>query len=199
MADGPMNQHAQRLPDEERGANARVRPAEHTLFDAIYRKHYDRVARYVWRRTGERHATEDIVSDVFHTALRKLPAFRERGTPIEHWLLRIATRAVLRWARTEGRRRAALERWAELRETGLRPDPAGKGELPPLNVQHLRIAIGTLSQRHQSVLALHYFEGLGVSEIASVLGCRPGTVKSRLSRARQRLAERLANKTRRSR
>ena len=48
-----------------------------------------------------------------------------------------------------------------------------------------------LPPKYQAVLSLHYLEGLAVKEVAAVLGCRMGTVKSRLSRGRQALRERL--------
>ena len=53
-------------------------------------------------------------------------------------------------------------------------------------------ALDGLSARHQAVLSLHYLEGLAIDEVALVLGCRIGTVKSGLSRARAALRKRLA-------
>ena len=54
-----------------------------------------------------------------------------------------------------------------------------------------RALLLSLKRRDQTVVALHYLEGLSVDEIAALLRVRPGTVKSRLSRARDRLRERM--------
>ena len=51
----------------------------------------------------------------------------------------------------------------------------------------LRRALGTLAERDREVVYLRYFLDLSETEMSAVLGCRPGTVKSRLSRALQRL------------
>ena len=77
-------------------------------FSVLYRRHYSMLAAHVYRRTGNVHATEDLVADVFLTALRTLPRYRYRGIPVRFWLLRIATNAVNRWARRQ-RRHAVAE------------------------------------------------------------------------------------------
>ena len=50
----------------------------------------------------------------------------------------------------------------------------------------------SLSPKHQAVLSLYYLEGMAAAEVAVVVGCRIGTVKSRLSRAREALREKLS-------
>ena len=156
-------------------------------FAVLYRQHYDPIAGHVYRRTGDPHATEDIVADVFLAAMRSIARFRYRGIPFRAWLFRIATNRVNRWAR--GRRRAALQAFqpdagAEIAERATDRRQAEDGDLA-------RRALLTLLPKYQSVLALHYLEEMGVKEIATVIGCRVGTVKSRLSRGREMLRERL--------
>ena len=70
-------------------------------FAALYRAHRQAIARYIYRRVGDVHATEDLVADVFMIALQSLPRFRSRGVPIRAWFYRIATNRVNRWARRE--------------------------------------------------------------------------------------------------
>jgi RNA polymerase sigma-70 factor (ECF subfamily) len=62
-----------------------------------------------------------------------------------------------------------------------------------IGVEHARTALLSLRPKHQAVLALHYLEGLSLEEVAAVIGCRVGTVKSRLSRARVALRDRLTH------
>ena len=155
-------------------------------FAGLYRMHYRALAGYVYRRTGDEHATEDIVSEVFLSALRHLPRYRHRGVPIRYWLYRIATNVVNHWVR---RRRSGLTV-----DVAVDLDKrAGGGD----NGEHVATreiaqqAILRLSPKHQTVLSLHYLEGLSIEEVAAVVGCRIGTVKSRLSRAREALRHRL--------
>jgi len=152
-------------------------------FALLYRRHYRGLAAHVYRRTGDLHITEDLVADVFLTALRMLPRYRYRGVPLRFWLLWIATNAVNRWARRQ--RRGAI---ASLEADQLEDIRAGRrahdGEHDQDRAQR---ALLTLSPKHQAVLSLHYLEGLAVREVAAVLGCREGTVKSRLARARDAL------------
>ncbi len=155
-------------------------------FAGLYRMHCRAVAGYVYRRTGDEHATEDIVSEVFLAALRHLPRYRHRGVPIRYWLYRIATNVVNRWVR---RRRSglAVDVAVDLDERAAAGDNGEHVATRGIAQQ----AMLRLSPKHQAVLSLHYLEGLSVEEVAAVVGCRIGTVKSRLSRAREALRYRL--------
>jgi RNA polymerase sigma-70 factor, ECF subfamily len=150
-------------------------------FAALYRRHYGAIAGYVYRRVGDPHATEDLVVETFIAAMRGIGGFRYRGSPFRAWLYRIATNRVNRWAR-----RQRWPRWTTLENNfDLAQQPAG--EHPDAGLG--RKALLQIAPRFQAVLALHYLEGLGLDEIAEVLGCRVGTVKSRLSRGREALRE----------
>jgi RNA polymerase sigma factor (sigma-70 family) len=104
--------------------------------------------------------------------------------PVLAWLYRIASNRVNRWARRE-RKRAARQ---------LVTEPTGGGEAPgqaASDREYARAALLTLPPKHQTVLALHYLEGIPIKDIALTIGCREGTVKSRLARGRQALRQRL--------
>ena len=152
----------------------------------LYRLHYRAIVDYLYRRTGDVHATEDLASEVFLTAMQALPRYTHRGVPIRYWLLRIATNAANRWAK---RRRRARDNGALSVDVA---DPVDSPQ-PGLTAEAQRAsrALLSLSPKHQAVVALHYLEGLSVDQIALVVGCRPGTVKSRLSRARGVLRDKL--------
>lgn len=162
------------VPDRELLARAGRSPE---AFAELYRRHYGRIGTYLLRRTGDRAATEDLLAEVFLAALRGVRRFRWRGIGFDHWLYRVATRAANRWARR--RRFAPLDAARDV-AAAARRDAADE-------VTAMLLA---LPPRLQSVISLHYLEGLPVDEVARVLGVRPGTVKSRLSRARDALRER---------
>lgn len=146
-------------------------------FAELYRRHYGRIGTYLLRRTGDRAATEDLLAEVFLAALRGVRRFRWRGIGFDHWLYRVATRAANRWARRH--RFAPLD---EARDVAARVARDEEGEVTAMLLW--------LPPRLQAVLSLHYLEGLNVDEVARVLKVRPGTVKSRLSRAREALRAR---------
>ncbi len=159
-------------------------------FAELYRQHYRALSNYVFRRTGDAHATEDLVADVFLIVLRTLPRYRYRGVPLRFWLLRIATNAVNRWVRRRARRDT------EVLDTDGLPDPKANpaGADGQIDQERARIALLSLKPKHQAVLSLHYLEGLAVKEVSAVIGCRVGTVKSRLARARDALRQKLESR-----
>jgi RNA polymerase sigma-70 factor, ECF subfamily len=171
--------------DDEGDLIARAR-SDRDAFATLYRRHYRLLADHVYRRTGDAHATEDIVADVFLTVLRTLPRYRYRGVPVRFWLLRIATNAVNHWAR-----RLRRHPTVALEPEQLSAADADESRDHAADPQRTQQALLALPPKFQAVLSLHYFESLSVAEIAAVIGCRVGTVKSRLARAREALREKL--------
>jgi RNA polymerase sigma-70 factor (ECF subfamily) len=162
-------------------------------FGDLYRVHHDAVAGYIYRRTGDRHATEDLVADVFLTALQYLPRYRCRGLPLRAWLYRLASNRVNRWVRRE---RSKAPRPLETGAGAIAPDSASGDVNMELALarERVRAALLTLAPKYQTVLALHYLEGMTVEEAALALGCRPGTIKARLHRGRDQLRQRLESR-----
>ncbi|MCP4250543.1 MAG: RNA polymerase sigma factor [bacterium] len=156
-------------------------------FAELYRRHRRVVAPSGFRRTGDPHVTEDVLSEVFLAALRTLPRYRYRGVPVRVWLFRIATNAVNRWARRQ-------RRWPtdSLDTVAVAERAAPGGSTPGLGEsERARQALLSIAPKYQAILSLHYIEGLSVEEVATVIGCRVGTVKSRLGRGRQALRRQL--------
>ena len=151
-------------------------------FAILYRRHYSIVAGYIYRRVGDRHLTEDLVADVFLAALKYLPKYRQRGVPMRAWLYRIACNLVNRWVR---RQRKQIAKSLDDLECKV------AAQTTEHDTEFARLAMLSLSPKFQSVLSLHYLEGMSVEEVASTIGCRVGTVKSRLSRGRDALRAKL--------
>ena len=152
----------------------------------LYRQHYTAIYGYVYRRIGHTHDTHDIVADVFVAMVRYLPGFRWTGVPFRCWLLKLSTSQINRWIR----RKRFSRLWQSFdvtRHLVVTPTDRSQELLEPV-----RIAIFALPIAIQTVLTLHYFEGLSVDVIAQIMNCRPGTVKSRLSRGRDLLRKTLS-------
>ena len=152
-------------------------------FSELYLRQVDSIRAYVYRRTGDLNVTDDLVSETFLNALRTIHRFRQRGVPLRCWLLRIATNAVHHWLRGQGRQGVPLG--------GTDRAAKERSEVDPDELEQAQQALLRLSPQHQALLSLHYLEGLELTEIAPILGCRVGTVKSGLSRAREALKQEL--------
>ncbi len=147
-------------------------------FAALYHRNYSAIGAYLYRRTGDVSATEDLLADTFLRALKGIPRFHSRGIEFRHWLYRIATNVANGWSAARRRRReTTLDSRAE--RGALAPDPWKRAERDAV-----RRAVARLPKRFQSVIALHHLAGLPLAEVAVVLRCRLGTVKSRLFRGR---------------
>ncbi len=154
-----------------------------------------RLARHLVRSAAD---AEDLVQETYARALRGWDGFTP-GTHLRAWLFRILRNAFLEQRRREGR--TPLEPGGEEEAEG-RPDPdaadralRGDAELERLRRvvgEEIEAALRTLSEEARTVVLLDV-EGLSEGEMAEVMGCAPGTVKSRLHRARAALRERLAD------
>jgi RNA polymerase sigma-70 factor (ECF subfamily) len=147
----------------------------------LYRMHASAIHGYVLRRVGNSHDADDVTAEVFLSMVRALPRFRWRGVPFRAWLYRLATNEVNRWVK--GRRRAAIRQVNDQTFDRAAVDDTEADA----DVEYIQTALLSLPPRWQSALSLYYLEDMSVSEIAQVLGCREGTVKSRLSRGRESL------------
>jgi RNA polymerase sigma-70 factor (ECF subfamily) len=127
---------------------------------------------------GDRHDAEEALQDALVAAWRSWAALRDPAAR-DAWLTRICVRRCIR-QRGLLRRRAGRETPAdELRHaTGEKPDDVLWDG-----------AFALLSRRQRAVVSLHYYHGYALDECATLLGCRPGSVRQHLARALRRLRE----------
>ena len=148
----------------------------------LYRIHHGVVATYVNRRVSNAEDADDIISEVFIAMVKGLPSFKWRGVPFNIWLYRIATNKISRWARQ--RRSIVVDQLQDLQAKSTEPSEH-------VDTEFIALALECLPIKLQDVLTLHYFEGLGIAEIASVLNRSEGTVKSRLHTGRAKMRSQL--------
>lgn len=168
-------------------------------FAKIVEENQDLLVNYLTRLTGDRDRAEDLAQETFVRFYEKGDRYREQGSP-RAFLLTMATNLL----RDEQRRRS---RWSTLLPVfslgGRSPDGIHTEELPREPSPQRRLlgeeaqrrvqaALGELDLNHRAPLVLREIEGLAYGEIAAILDCQEGTVKSRLHRARQALKEKLA-------
>lgn len=162
-------------------------------FGLLVRKYQDRLYRTMIALVGSREDAQDVVQDAFVRAFQNLDSFRGNAA-FYTWLYRIALNTA-----SSRRRRRRPERSIEgLRErSGREPIDERPGARPAENldrrerVEQLHRALARLSEDHRTALVLKEMEGYKYEEIAEILECPIGTVRSRLHRARLELREHL--------
>jgi RNA polymerase sigma-70 factor (ECF subfamily) len=159
---------------------------------ALVGPHHADALRLATVITGSRADAEDVVQEALVKAHAAMGRFRP-GSPFRPWLLRVVANEAKNRRRAVHRRAAATERYARLAAVGTAvegPDPEAMA-LARVATDALWRAVAALDDRDRLVLGYRYFADLSEAETAAALGCRPGTVKSRVSRALGRLRDRL--------
>jgi RNA polymerase sigma-70 factor, ECF subfamily len=147
----------------------------------LIRRHQEVAFRTAFAVCGDAAEAEDATQEAFIKAHRALWRFRA-GAPFRPWLLRIAANEARNRRRSAGRR----EHLATMAARALPP-----AEAPDYTAGELAAALERLDPPHREVVLLRHVLELSEAETAAALRCRPGTVKSRLSRALARMREEL--------
>ena len=157
---------------------------EGEAFGRIFDRHRDRIHRHTQRLVPAAHDADDAVAITFLEAWRHRDRVRIVDGSMLPWLLVTATKVAQNLSRGARRYRALL---LKLPPAEHHADHAELDDDGPASA-----ALRSLSLADRQVVTLCVLEGLSTAEAADALGVPAGTVKSRLSRAKQRLAERLA-------
>lgn len=135
----------------------------------------DRLLRVAYQLTHDPAAAQDLVQDAL---LRVYQSVRRRGLAPEDWYAYLRRAVINEYVRTR-RLRSSTEVVTDL--VPERPT-AGCLEDRAADQAELWAALGVLSERQRAVLVLRYWEDMPEAEIAGLLGCSPGTVRSHASR-----------------
>jgi RNA polymerase sigma-70 factor (ECF subfamily) len=162
----------------------------------IYERHVEALLNVAWRVSGDFAAAQDIVQDVFLTLPARMATFRGESS-LGSWLYRITVNRAIDAKRYDRRRPAAglgavpeelLE--GARQPSGHVPHAVEPQEEAPEAAQ-VRAALASLTPKLRAIAVLRYVEGLSYDQLAEVLDCSLGTVKSRLNRAHAALVKRL--------
>jgi RNA polymerase sigma-70 factor (ECF subfamily) len=187
-------------PDDRALLRAHV-AGDPDAFGVLFARHRDRLWSVALRTSGDPEEAADALQDALISAFRRAEAFRGDAA-VTTWLHRIVVNACLdRHRRNTVRRLEPLPEDLDDRGTSAGIGQPGTGDhTDPADVAvgHERRAtvleaLATLPIDQRAALVLVDMEGYSVDEAASILGCASGTVKSRCSRGRARLAPLLAD------
>jgi len=150
-------------------------------FDDFFRDEYPRLLPLLQAVVGDRGHAEDIAQEALAAAQRawaKVGRYDRPGA----WVRRVALNRASNVRRRRGREVVALGRIGVA---------SGVADAPTTADQRLWRLVRELPEQQRHAVALHYVEDRSLSDIARIIGCSEGTVKSYLSRARATLARRL--------
>ena len=160
-------------------------------FDNIYNDYSRLVYWAAYRVVSKNETAEDITQQVFEKVFLNMDKLSELSEPqLKSWLYRVSTNLALDTVRKQ--------KHELLSDEPVGADVADDDPLPEEEVirrrrqEAVRKAIEKLDETNKTIITLHYFADMTVNEISERTGISPGTIKSRLVRARSLLSEMLA-------
>ncbi|MCX8018821.1 MAG: RNA polymerase sigma factor RpoE, partial [Rhodocyclaceae bacterium] len=166
-------------------------------FGLLVAKYQRKLLRLVMRLVRDPAEAEDIAQETFIKAYRALPNFRGESA-FYTWLYRIGVNMAKNWLMAHGRRMPTLSEIGEAEEEGGEPPDGLRDEETPDRLlmskqigETINAAMEALPEELRTAITLREIEGLSYEEIAQVMDCPIGTVRSRIFRAREAIAARL--------
>ena len=165
----------------------RIRAKDVDAFETLYRSYRNRLARFLFKLVHRPHLVEEILDDTLMVVWERAEAFNGESK-LSTWIFAIAYRKSMKALR---RHQDPVDDKAAGERVSLDPSPEdefGRERIRALLLQ----AIGELSAEHRAVVEFTYFHEMGYQEIAEIMACPVGTVKTRMFHARRQLRRRLA-------
>lgn len=166
----------------------RCQEGDAEAFELLVGRWQSRLWRHAWRLTGDESAAWDAIQESWIGISRGIHRLADAAA-FPAWAYQIVSNKCRDSVRRERRRRAAAETYSEwVQRAGCEATTAEP------QYDSLKEALEHLSRTDRAVLSLRYEEEFGIAQIACIMGIPEGTVKSRLSYARQRLRRYLENR-----
>ncbi len=155
-------------------------------FGRLYDHYVTMVHRYVYHRVGDRATAEDVTSETFVRALRRIDSLSFQGRDVGAWLVTIA-RNIIRDHVKSSRYRLEVTT-ADMRDADRATDGPEDAVVQLLANQELLACVQQLGSEQQECIVLRFMHGLSVSETAAIMGKKDGAIKALQHRAVRRLA-----------
>jgi RNA polymerase sigma-70 factor, ECF subfamily len=160
-------------------------------FGELYDRYVDTVYRYVLFRVGDRALAEDLTSETFVRALRRISSVSYQGRDVGAWFVTIARNLVLDHVKSSRNRLEVVT--ADVGDTpgraaGVASGPENEVLAAATKVELMR-CVAKLNPDQQECITLRFLQGLSVAETAVVMGRNEGAVKALQHRAIRRLAQ----------
>jgi RNA polymerase sigma-70 factor (ECF subfamily) len=179
---------------DERELIERSQAGDGEAFGLLVERYKSKVFSLAYGFTRDRALADDLAQEIFIKAYLSLPKFKARsgfGT----WLYRVAVNHIKDYLRKNKKRLKEVS----LHEAGDRVQASADAGPEELSLQEQRremiqAALNRLPEKHRIILTLRDIDGLSYEDISRILKLSPGTVDSRLHRARRKLRERLTGR-----
>ena len=169
-------------PDETvRDIVSRAQRGDADAFGELYDRYVDLIYRYVYYRVGSRSLAEDLTSETFLRALRRITSFTWQGRDIGAWFVTIARNLIADHFKS-GRYRLEIATSDMLDADQAEDGPEG-AVLDAISNRSLLEAVKQLGAEQQECIVLRFLQGLSVSETALVMGKNEGAIKALQYRA----------------
>ena len=185
----------QDVPDAELVRRSQLQ--DEIAYGELVRRYQRKIYALVYNMTSNKEDAEDVVQDVFVKAFKSLKHFMGNAS-FYTWVYRIAVNRTINFLKQRNRRTGlslddmdeGIERDKHYVELMARESPFRDATLTELQ-EKLNTALQKLSEKHRTVVVLHDIQGVPHDEIAKMIDCSSGTVRSRLFYARQQLQQEL--------
>jgi RNA polymerase sigma-70 factor (TIGR02952 family) len=155
-------------------------------FGRLYDHYVTMVYRYVYHRVGDRATAEDVTSETFVRALRRIDSLSFQGRDVGAWLVTIARNIVLDHVKSSRYRLEVAT--ADMRDADRATDGPEDAVVAHLTNRELLACVQQLGSEQQECIVLRFIHGLSVSETAAIMGKKDGAIKALQHRAVRRLA-----------
>ncbi len=164
----------------------RAQEGDAEAFGELYDHYVTMVHRYVYHRVGDRATAEDVTSETFVRALRRIDTLSFQGRDVGAWLVTIAPNIVLDHVKSSRYRLEVAT--ADMRDADRATDGPEDAVVQHLANRELLACIQRLGSEQQECIVLRFIHGLSVSETAEIMGKKDGAIKALQHRAVRRLA-----------
>ncbi|TKJ16509.1 sigma-70 family RNA polymerase sigma factor [Blastococcus sp. CCUG 61487] len=164
----------------------RTQEGDAEAFGLLYDHYVTLVYRYVHNRVGDRATAEDVTSETFVRALRRIDSLSFQGRDVGAWLVTIARNIVLDHVKSSRYRLEVAT--ADMRDADRATDSPEDAVISHLTNRQLLECVQQLGSEQQECIVLRFIHGLSVSETAEIMGKKDGAIKALQHRAVRRLA-----------
>lgn len=175
----------------------RVQSGDRDAFGLLVSKYQRKLMRLIMRMVRDPAEAEDVTQEAFIKAYRALPNFRGESA-FYTWLYRIGVNTAKNWLVAQGRRMPTTSEIADEDSEGIEDSVLLRDDETPDRLllskqigETVNAAMDALPEDLRTAISLREIEGLSYEEIAQVMDCPIGTVRSRIFRAREAIAARL--------
>lgn len=183
------------LSDEE--IARRFREGDGSLFDELYRRYQDKLRRVIYYYVGDSEDAQDIFHDVFVRVYKHIGTYNE-DKPFSSWIYQIAVNCSKNFRNKAARNDSVIEQEKEEQRTHFFEDASSLSPEEDFirkdDMEQFRDAVSKLKEKFRVVFLMRHDQGLKYAEISEILGCSERTVKWRMKKAIEIIADDLKNR-----